>query len=128
VKKLGGKKISTHAEPNTYLEAEYLPENNRRFARPGPSGGLPPPGAERSQVGQDLPVGERTDDQRRLGGALRQSLFPPESASRHYASAKGQAVVFEGRDRGLTIECRGRGYARGRFRYPRSRNVGRPGR
>src|SRR5207245_3595479 len=28
------------------------------------------------EAGQDLPVGEPTDDQRRLGGALRQTVFP----------------------------------------------------
>ncbi len=33
VKKLRRKQIGTHAEANAYLEAEYLAEHNRRFAR-----------------------------------------------------------------------------------------------
>jgi len=33
VKKLRRKKIATHAQANAYLEAEYLAEHNRRFAR-----------------------------------------------------------------------------------------------
>ena len=33
VKKLRRKKIATHAQANAYLEAEYLGEHNRRFAR-----------------------------------------------------------------------------------------------
>ena len=33
VKKLRRKEIATHAQANAYLEAEYLPEHNRRFAR-----------------------------------------------------------------------------------------------
>src|SRR5712671_4483589 len=33
IKKLRRKEIGTHAEVNTYLEREYLPEHNRRFAR-----------------------------------------------------------------------------------------------
>ena len=33
VKKMRLKKIKTHAEANTFLEKEYLPEHNRRFRR-----------------------------------------------------------------------------------------------
>jgi hypothetical protein len=33
VKKLRRKQISSHAAANVYLEREYLPEHNRRFAR-----------------------------------------------------------------------------------------------
>src|SRR5439155_2570099 len=33
IKKLRRKQIGTHAEVNAYLEREYLPEHNRRFAR-----------------------------------------------------------------------------------------------
>ena len=34
VKKLRLERIASHAEANAYLESEYLPEHNRRFARP----------------------------------------------------------------------------------------------
>ena len=34
VKKLRRKQIDSHAQANAYLEAEYLPEHYRRFARP----------------------------------------------------------------------------------------------
>src|SRR5579859_7793248 len=33
VKKMRRKRITTHAQANQYLETEYLPEHNRRFAR-----------------------------------------------------------------------------------------------
>jgi hypothetical protein len=52
VKKLRLERIASHAEANAYLEAEYLPEHNRRFARP-----------VRGQAGTDLLSGERAGDQ-----------------------------------------------------------------
>ena len=58
VKKLRRLEIATQAEANAYLEREYLPEHNRRFAR--------------------------TDDQCGLGGVLRQPFF---AASAGEASA-----------------------------------------
>src|SRR2546422_11629899 len=33
VKKMRRKQITSHAQANVYLETEYLPEHNRRFAR-----------------------------------------------------------------------------------------------
>src|SRR5437870_6038510 len=76
VKKLRRKKIASHAEANAYLEAEYLPEHNRRFARPAARREDYHRRAPCAEAGQGLPVGEQTDDQRRLGGALRQPVFP----------------------------------------------------
>lgn len=38
VKKMRLKKIATYAEANEFLEREYLPEHNRRFAKPPASG------------------------------------------------------------------------------------------
>ena len=40
VKKLRRKEIATHAQANAYLQEEYLPEHNRRFARPARGGGI----------------------------------------------------------------------------------------
>ena len=66
-----------HAGANVYLEKEYLPEHNGRFARARRRGrktiiGVAPSGRE---LDQDLPVGDRADDERRLGGAVRQPIF-----------------------------------------------------
>jgi hypothetical protein len=54
VKKMGLQKIRTHAEANTFLEKEYLPEHNRRFmrmpARPEDYHQPPPRAAELDEV------------------------------------------------------------------------------
>jgi hypothetical protein len=38
IKKMRRKKIRTHEQANAFLEQEYLPEHNRRFARPAAAG------------------------------------------------------------------------------------------
>ena len=70
VKKLRRKGLSSHAAVNDYLEREYLPEHNRRFARVAAE----PEDYHRrrpsaSALRPDLPLGNRTTDQQRLGGA-----------------------------------------------------------
>jgi hypothetical protein len=52
VKKLRRKKIQGYAAANEYLEAEYLAEHNKRFARAAAAqGGLSPPPAEPDGTG-----------------------------------------------------------------------------
>ena len=76
VKKLRRKEISSHEQANVYLEREYLPEHNRRFAR---AAARPEDYHRRApratETGQDFPARERTHDERGLGGALRQPVF-----------------------------------------------------
>ena len=109
VKKLRRKKIVSHSEANRYLEEEYLPEHNRRFARVAARGEdyhRRAPGAAELEkifrleservISQDWVV--RYDNR----------FFQLEPQSRHYAPAQGKVVVCEWADRRLQIEYRGR--------------------
>ncbi len=112
VKKLRRKKIDTHAQANAYLEAEYLPEHNRRFARPA---------ARAEDYHRRAPRAAELDQIFRLESARTISddwvvryenrFFQLQPQSHHYAPAKGQVVVCEGRDGSLAIEYRGRALA-----------------
>lgn len=109
VKKLRRRKIRTHGEANTYWEGEYLAEHNRRFARTA---------ARREDYHRRAPRAAELDKIFRLESARTISddwvvrydnrFFQLEAQSRHYAPAKGQVVVCEGRDGSLGIEYRGR--------------------
>ena len=110
VKKLRRKKITTHAQANAYLEAEYLPEHNRRFGRAA---------ARREDYHRRAPRGAELDKIFRLESERTISedwvvrydnrFFQLQPQSRHYAPAKGTVVVCEGRDGSLAIEYRGHG-------------------
>ncbi len=109
VKKLRRKEISNHEQVNVYLEKEYLPEHNRRFGRAAArAGGLSPASAPGGAIGPDFPIGEPAHDLQRLGGAVRQPVFPTRAAEPHYAPAQGHVLVCEGRHGNITIEYRGR--------------------
>jgi transposase len=108
VKKLRRKNLATHAEANAYLEADYLPEHNRRFAR----------GAARPEdYHRRAPGAAKWDKIFRLESERTISddwvvrydnrFFQLQPQSRHYAPVKGQVVVCEGRDGSLVIEYRG---------------------
>src|SRR3989442_163312 len=56
-----------------------------------PRGGLSPAGAGRGGVGQDLPSGERAGDQRRLGGGVRQPVFPARARESPLCAGAGQS-------------------------------------
>jgi hypothetical protein len=109
VKKLRRKQMDTHAQANVYLDAEYLPEHNRRFARPA---------ARAEDYHRRAPRAAELDKIFRLESARTISedwvvrydnrFFQLEPQSRHYAPAKGQVVVCEGREGSLAIEYRGR--------------------
>ena len=109
VKKLRRKNIATQAEANAYLEAEYLPEHNRRFARPA---------ARAEDYHRRAPRAGELDKIFRLEMARTISddwvvrydnrFFQLQPQSRHYAPVKGQVRVCESRDGSLTIEYRGR--------------------
>ncbi|PYU10988.1 MAG: ISNCY family transposase [Acidobacteria bacterium] len=81
VKKLRRKQTSNHEVANVYLEREYFAGTELEIcADRGQAGRLSPSGTAGGGIGSDFPAGERTDGQRGLGGALRQSFFPTATA------------------------------------------------
>ncbi len=108
VKKLRRKNLATHAQANAYLQGEYLPEHNRRFARPA---------ARAEDYHRRTPCAAELDRIFRLEGERVISddwvvrydnrFFQLEPQSRHYAPARGKVVVGEGPDGRVGIEYRG---------------------
>jgi hypothetical protein len=109
VKKLRRKQIDTHAQANVYLDAEYLPEHNRRFAR---AAARPEDYHRRAPRAAELDRIFRLESERTVSQdwvvRYENRFFQLERPSRHYAPAKGHVQVCEGRDGGLAIEYRGR--------------------
>ena len=109
VKKLRRKESATHAEANAYLEAEYLPEHNRRFARaaarPEDYHRRAPRAAELEKIFRLETVRTISDD-----WVVRYDncFFQLQPQSHHYAPAKSQVVVCESRGGSVTVEYRGR--------------------
>jgi len=109
VKKLRRLQIATQAEANAYLETEYLPGHNQRFARPA---------ARHEDYHRPCPAaGEldrifRLQTERVIGGdwvvRYHGRLLQLEPGSRRYAPARSQVVVWEGREGQLSIDYRGR--------------------
>ena len=109
VKKLRRKRIDSHEQANVYLQAEYLPEHNWRFARPA---------AQAEDYHRRAPRTAELERIFRLESARTISddwvvrydnrFFQLQRQRRHYAPAKGQVVVCEGRDGSIVIEYRGR--------------------
>jgi len=108
VKKLRRQQIATHAQANAYLEAEYLPEHNRRFARPAARGEdyhRRAPGA--AELGKIF----RLESERVISDdwvvRYDNRFFQLEPESRHYAPARGKVVVCEWSEGRVEIEYRG---------------------
>jgi hypothetical protein len=109
VKKLRRKRIASHEDANVYLETEYLPEHNRRFARVA---------ARQEDYHRRIPRAAELDRIFRLESERTISndwvvrydnrFFQIERQSRHYAPAQGKVLVCEGRHSSLAIEYRGR--------------------
>jgi len=134
VKKLRRKEIATHAQANAYLQAEYLPEHNRRFARTA---------ARREDYHRRAPRATELDRIFRLKSERTISddwvvrydnqFFQLQPQSHHYAPAKGKVVVCEGREGSITIEYRGHALpwqqipAPARARVPEARPAGERG-
>jgi transposase len=109
VKKLRRKGIASHAQANAYLESEYLPEHNRRFARPA---ARPEDYHRRAPGATELDRIFRLERERVISDdwvvRCHGRFFQLEPESRHYAPARGKVMVCEGRDGRLSIEYRGR--------------------
>jgi transposase len=109
VKKLRRKEISSHQQANVYLEKEYLPEHNGRFARAA---------AQPEDYHRRAPRAGEWDRIFRLESTRRvyndwvvrydNRFFQLQRQSRNYAPARSQVLVCEGRHGRITIEYRGR--------------------
>jgi hypothetical protein len=109
IKKLRRKEMATHAQANAYLQEEYLPEHNRRFActaaRPEDYHRRAPGATELDKIFRLESVRTISED-----WVVRYDnrFFQLERQSRHYAPARGQVAVCEAQDGSLAIEYRGR--------------------
>ena len=108
VKKLRRQQIAGHTEANAYLEAEYLPEHNRRFQR---AAARPEDYHRRAPCAAELEKIFRLESQRVISDdwvvRYDNRFFQLEPESRHYAPARAQVVVCEGREGRVGIEYRG---------------------
>ncbi len=109
VKKLRRKRIATHADANAYLESEYLPDYNQRFARPAMR---PEDYHRRRPCATDLDKIFRLETERVISDdwvvRYHGRLFQLEPESRHYAPARGKVMVGEWPDGRVDIEYRNR--------------------
>jgi transposase len=107
VKKLRRKQISSHAQANVYLEREYLPEHNERFARAAVK---PEDYHRRAPRATELDRIFRVERERTISEdwVVRYENRFFQLGSRHYAPAEGKVMVCEGRHGSITIEYRGR--------------------
>ena len=108
VKKLRRQKIASHEGANVYLEREYLPEHNRRFAR---AAAKPEDYHRRAPCAGELESIFRLESERTISDdwvvRYDNRFFQLDPQSRNYAPARGQVVVCEGRHGGIAIEYRG---------------------
>jgi transposase len=109
VKKLRRKEIASHQAANVYLEREYLPEHNSRFARAAAKGEdyhrRAPRAAELDRI--FCLENERTISNDWVV-RYRNRWFQLASQSHHGAPAQDQVLVCEGRHGDIAIEYRGR--------------------
>ena len=109
VKKLRRKEIRSHQAANVYLERDYLPEHNRRFARAAARSEDYHRGAPRAA---ELERIFRLESERVISEdwvvRYENRFFQLQPQSRHYAPAKSRVLVSEGRHGGMAIEYRGR--------------------
>ncbi len=109
VKKLRRKQIASHEAANVYMERDYLPEHNHRFARAAAKGEdyhrRAPRAAELDRI-------FRLERERTISndGVVRYQnrWFQLEPPSRHGVPAQDRVLVCEGRYGSMAIEYRGR--------------------
>ena len=120
VKKLRRKEISSHEHTNVYLERDYLPEHNRRFAR---AAARPEDYHRRAPRAAELDRVFRLESERTISEdwvvRYDNRFFQLESQSGHYAPAQGKVLVCEGRYGNIAIEYRGRALRRQEIPAPR---------
>jgi hypothetical protein len=109
VKKLRRKEITSHQQVNVFLENEYLPEHNQRFAR---LSAKPEDYHRRAPRAAELDRIFRLESPRTIYNdwvvRYENRFFQLQRQSRHYAPARSQVLVCEGRHGKITIEYRER--------------------
>lgn len=109
VKKLRRKQITSHQAANVYVQRDYLPEHNRRFAR---AAVRPEDYHRRAPRAAELDRIFRLESERVISDdwvvRYAKRFFQLEPQSRHYAPAKSTVWVCEGRHGQVSIEYRGR--------------------
>jgi transposase len=107
VKKLRREQISSHAQANVYLEQDYLPEHNGRFAR---MAAKPEDYHRRAPRATELDRIFRLERERTISEdwVVRYENRFFQLARRQNAPAEGKVLVCEGRHGSVTIEYRGR--------------------
>ncbi len=109
VKKLRRREISSHEVSNVYLEREYLPEHNQRFAR---AAAKPEDYHRRAPRAAELERIFRIESERTISGdwvvRYANRFFQLAPQNRHYAPAQSKVLVCEGRHGSIAIEYRGR--------------------
>ncbi len=109
VKKLRRKQISSHALANVYLEREYLPEHNRRFAR---AAAKPEDYHRRAPRAAELDRIFRLETERTVSEdwvvRYDNRFFQLEPQSHNYAPSQSKVLVCEGRHGSIAMEYRGR--------------------
>ncbi|MGH9783098.1 MAG: ISNCY family transposase [Terriglobia bacterium] len=108
VKKLRRKKIGTYEAANAYLEEEYLPEHNRRFAHAAAS----PKNYHRHKPSRaELDAVFRLETERVIGNdwvvRYENRFLQVKRQGRQYAPAKAKVLVCEWEDGRLEIHYRG---------------------
>lgn len=110
VKKLRRREISNYATANVYLEREYLPEHNRRFARAAARTENYHRRAPRRV--EELAKIFRLETERTVSAdwvvRYGNRFFQLQGQSRNSAPARSKVLVCEGRHGHLAIEYRGR--------------------
>jgi len=109
VKKMRRKQVSSREQANVYLEREYLPEHNRRFAR---EAAKPEDYHRRAPGAAELDRIFRLETERTISHdwvvRYHNRYFQLQPQSRNYAPARSKVLVCEGRHGKIAVEYRGR--------------------
>jgi transposase len=108
IKKLRRKKIDRYAAANQYLEKEYLPEHNRRFARPAAK---PEDYHGRKPTARELRQIFRLETERRISNdwVIRHNgrNLQLQPGQRRYGPTQSKALVCEWEDGAMQVYYRG---------------------
>ena len=110
IKKLRRKGIGSHTAANEYLEKEYLPAHNRRFARPAPK---PEDYHGRKLTARELRQIFRLETERTISNdwVIRHNgrYLQLQSGQRRYGPTQSKALVCEWEDGTMAVYYRGKG-------------------
>src|SRR6202049_2276402 len=108
IKKLRRKKIASYVAANEYLETQYLPEHNRRFARPAAK---PEDYHGRKPTARELRQIFRLETERRISNdwVIRHEgrYLQLQPGQRRYGPTQSKALVCEWEDEAIEVYSRG---------------------